>query len=50
MVRNILGEHSNALPGMQVNDSDSVFDEPIDAAAEIHGLADHYGANPKLAD
>src|SRR5260370_38363945 len=28
----------------------AVLAEPIDAAAEIHGLADHYGANAKLAD
>src|SRR5712692_1849003 len=50
MVRNVPGENSNALLGVQVDDIDSILDQPIDAAAEIYGLADHYGANAKLAD
>src|SRR6266849_6927224 len=50
MVRNVPGENSNALLGVQVDDIDSILAQPIDAAAEIHGLADHYGANAKLAD
>src|SRR5467141_3130845 len=50
MVGNVFREHSNALLGMQVDDLDSVFDQPINPAAEIHRLADHYSANPKLAN
>src|SRR6266478_2321712 len=50
MVRNVPGEHSNALLGVQVDDIDSILDQPIDAAAEIYGLADDYGADAELAD
>src|SRR6266851_5145196 len=50
MVRNVPGENSNALLGVQVDDTDSILDQPIDAAAEIYGLADDYSAYAKLAD
>src|SRR6266849_3747992 len=50
MVRNVPGENSNALLGVQVDDIDSILDQPIDAAAEIHGLADNYSGDAKLAD
>src|SRR6266478_8531059 len=50
MVRNVFREHSNALLGMHVDYTDSVFDQPINPAAEIHGLPDHNRADSKLAD
>jgi hypothetical protein len=50
MVRDVLRKHSNAFFGVQVDNFGAVLAEPIDAAAEICGLADHYGANPKLAN
>src|SRR5712692_7408126 len=46
----IFGEHLDAFVRMGVEHFGAVFAQPIDAAAEIYGLADHNGANPKLAD
>src|SRR5260370_20737285 len=50
MVCNVFREYSNALLGMHVDYTDSVSDQPIDSDAEIHGLPDHHGADPKLAN
>ena len=48
--RHIFGEHLDAFVRMGVEHFGAVLAEPIDAAAEIYGFADHYGANAKLAD
>src|ERR1700687_745513 len=50
VLRHIFGKHLDAFVGMGVEHFCAVLTQPIDAAAEIHGLADHYGANAKLAD
>src|SRR5712692_1577756 len=46
----IFGEHLDAFVRMSVEDFGAVLAQPVDAAAEIHGLADNYGADAKLAD
>ena len=46
----VLGKHLNAFVGVGVEDVRTVLDQPIEAAAEINGLADNYGADAELAD
>jgi hypothetical protein len=50
MFSNVVGKGSNALFVMEIDDLGAVFAEPVDAALEIHGLADNDCANPELAD
>src|SRR3989304_325816 len=46
---NIPTEHLDALGRAQVDDLDAVLAQPLDAAAEIHGFADHDGPDIELA-
>src|SRR6266851_4073393 len=50
VIGHIFGEHVDAFVRVGVEHFGAVFAQPIDAAAEIYGLADNYGANAKLAD
>src|SRR5438132_4581543 len=50
MVRNVFRKYLRTFLGVQIDDRDSVFDQPIDPAAEVHGFPHDYGANPELAD
>ncbi len=50
VLRDVFGEHLDAFVRVGVEHFGAIFAQPIDPAAEIHGLADHYGANAKLAD
>src|SRR5258707_653282 len=47
---NVVREHLDAIFGVEVDDIGAVLAQPIDAAAKVHGLADHYGADAKLAN
>src|SRR5437773_8033866 len=50
MVRNVFRKYLRTFLGVQIDDRDSVFEQPIDPAAEVHGFPHDYGANPELAD
>lgn len=45
-----IGEKANAFLICEVDDLDAVFAQPIQAAAEIHGLPDNYFADAKLTN
>src|SRR5260370_40838779 len=40
----------NAFGGVEVDDLDAIFAEPVDAAVEVGGLADDHGGDAELAD
>ena len=46
----VFSEHLDTFVRMGVEDFCAVFAEPVDAAAEINGLADNDGADAELAD
>jgi hypothetical protein len=48
--RDEFGEHLHTLVRRKIDHFDSVFLEPIDASAKIHGLAHYYGPDSKLTD
>src|SRR6266849_1261199 len=50
VVGHVFSKHLDAFVRMGVEHFRAVLAQPIDAAAEIYGLADDYGANAKLAD
>jgi hypothetical protein len=50
ILRNIRGQHSNAFVRMGVEHFRAVLAEPVEAAAEIYGFPDHYGADAELAN
>jgi hypothetical protein len=46
----VIGEQADAFVGVQVDDSDTAFAQPIDAAAEVDRLADDDRPDVELAD
>src|SRR5437016_5310538 len=50
MVGNVFSKHLDAFFRMGVKDLGAVFAEPVNAAAKIHGFADDYRADAKLAN
>src|SRR5258708_36701273 len=44
------GQEVDAFGGVEVDDLDAIFAEPVDAAVEIAGFADDYGGDAELAD
>ncbi len=46
----VSGQEIDAIGGMQVDDVDTIFAKPVDAALEVDRFSDDYGRNAELAD